>query len=150
MIRSVWCICSLRAVPSRPAASTKAPPPPRAEGGGPLRRPVMIPFATNQLPQLIVYSRKDASPASGSGGASTPCTSCFIYMLCCFCLQGHRGSGFNYLCVLCVRPCRGHERGKTTPALGKPLFSELQLNSHLFYEDHHPGLSPARCRAGGI
>lgn len=71
----------------------------RVAGGGPLCRPVMIPLATNQLPQLIVYSRKDASPASGSGGASTPCTSCFICMLCCFCLQGHRGSGSDYLCV---------------------------------------------------
>ena len=95
----------------------------RAEGGGPLRRPVMIPLATNQLPQLIVYSRKGASPASGCGGASPPCTGSFSCMLCCSCFQGHRGAGFNDLYV-CVRPRRGYARADTLgPA--RLLFSEF-------------------------
>lgn len=83
----------------------------------------MIPLATNQLPQLIVYSRKGASPASGRGAPLRPAPAASL--VCCVALVFEVTEALVLITCMYVSGRGGAMHAADTLGPARLLFSEF-------------------------
>lgn len=102
----------------------------------------MIPLATNQLPQLIVYSRKGASLASGRLRRPAPAVS----LVCCVALVFKVTEALVLITCMSVSGRGGAMHAEDT--LGPARLLSVNFYIFLFAEDHHPNPTPRGAAQG--